>query len=179
MDDWSLDRANIDKWLEQQPNPQLVFVRYWQNHNINFEWVYNHPDIMHSHVIGARDLGAEHTQTAVEPRTRPHGLASRSRPPPSAARSLCRRQQSSPALCASNGGSTSRTGIGSNYRSLGVYSLSLHGVVSCDPFVGFCTAFRAPTCHPAEESRGNSTAGSSCISLPFPCRSHCIRSKRA
>lgn len=61
-DDWSLDRANIDKWLEQQPKPQIVFVRYWQNHNINFEWIYNHPDIMHSHVIWARDLGTEHNK---------------------------------------------------------------------------------------------------------------------
>jgi hypothetical protein len=62
MEDWSLDRANIEKWLEQQPNPQLVFVRYWQNHNINFEWVYNHPDIMHSHLMWARDLGTEHNK---------------------------------------------------------------------------------------------------------------------
>jgi hypothetical protein len=62
QDDWSVDRANLEKWLEQQPNPQLVFVRYGPNHNINFEWVYNHPDIMHSHVIWARDLGAEHNK---------------------------------------------------------------------------------------------------------------------
>jgi hypothetical protein len=62
MNDWSLDRANIDKWLEQQPTPQLVFVRYSQYHNVIFEWVYNHADIMHSHVIWARDLGAEHNK---------------------------------------------------------------------------------------------------------------------
>jgi hypothetical protein len=62
MNDWSLDRANIQKWLEQQPNPQLVFVRYSPYHNVNFEWVYNHPDIMHSHVIWARDLGPEHNK---------------------------------------------------------------------------------------------------------------------
>jgi hypothetical protein len=63
MDDWSLDRANLDKWLEAQPKPQLVFVRYSQNHhNVIFEWVYNHPDIMHSHVMWARDLGAEHNK---------------------------------------------------------------------------------------------------------------------
>jgi hypothetical protein len=62
MDDWSLDRANLAKWLEQQPSHQLVFVRYWQNHNVMVEWVYNHPDIMHSHVIWARDLGAEHNK---------------------------------------------------------------------------------------------------------------------
>jgi hypothetical protein len=63
MDDWSLDRANMEKWLEQQTKPQLVFVRYSQNHhNVIFEWVYNHPDIMHSHVIWARDLGTEHNK---------------------------------------------------------------------------------------------------------------------
>jgi len=62
MNDWSLDRANIDKWLEQQPTPQLVFVRYSPHHNVIFEWVYNHADIMHSHVIWARDLGTEHNK---------------------------------------------------------------------------------------------------------------------
>lgn len=62
LDDWSVDRANLEKWLERQPKPQLVFVRYWPSHNINFEWVYNHPDIMHSHVIWARDLGREHNK---------------------------------------------------------------------------------------------------------------------
>ncbi len=62
LDDWSVDRANIEKLLEQQTAPQLVFVRYSPNHNINFEWVYNHPDIMHSHVIWARDLGSEHNK---------------------------------------------------------------------------------------------------------------------
>ncbi len=60
--DWSLDRANMEKWLEQQPKPQLVFVRYSPYHNINFEWVYNHADIMHSRVIWARDLGVEHNK---------------------------------------------------------------------------------------------------------------------
>jgi hypothetical protein len=62
MNDWSLERARLEKWLEEQPKPQLVFVRYSPRHNINYEWVYNHPNIMHSHVIWARDLGAEHNK---------------------------------------------------------------------------------------------------------------------
>jgi len=62
LDDWNLDRAETENWLEKQPKPQLVVVRYWQNHNVSSEWVYNHPDIMNSHVIWARDLGAEHNK---------------------------------------------------------------------------------------------------------------------
>jgi len=62
MNDWSLHRAELEKWMEHQPTPQLVFVRYSPRHNVNFEWVYNHADIMHSHVIWARDLGAEHNR---------------------------------------------------------------------------------------------------------------------
>jgi hypothetical protein len=60
LDDWGVRRAGLDHWMEQQPSPQLVFVRYTRRHNVNNEWVYNHADIMHSHVIWARDLGAEH-----------------------------------------------------------------------------------------------------------------------
>src|SRR5205085_12477374 len=60
--DWATHRAELDHGLEQQSAPQLVFVRYSRSHNVNNEWVYNHPDIMHSHVIWARDLGAEHNK---------------------------------------------------------------------------------------------------------------------
>src|SRR6266700_338653 len=62
MNDWSLRRADLEKWLQQQRMPQLVFVRYGPHHGVNFEWVYNHADIMRSHVIWARDLGAEHNR---------------------------------------------------------------------------------------------------------------------
>ena len=55
-------RAELDRWLEQQTNSEVVFVRYARWHNVNQEWVYNHPDIIKSHVIWARDLGAEHNE---------------------------------------------------------------------------------------------------------------------
>jgi hypothetical protein len=66
LDDWSLRRAELDHWLEQQGTPQLVFVRYSARHNVNFEWVYNHADIMRSHVVWARDLGAEHNRLLLQ-----------------------------------------------------------------------------------------------------------------
>jgi hypothetical protein len=64
--DWSVRRAELEKWLQTQSSPQLVFVQYSANHNVNFEWVYNHADIMHSHVIWARDLGNEHNKQLLE-----------------------------------------------------------------------------------------------------------------
>ena len=62
LNDWAVRRAELDRWLEQQPKPELVFVRYSRRHNVNNEWVYNHPDIMQSRVIWARDLGADHNK---------------------------------------------------------------------------------------------------------------------
>lgn len=60
MQDWSLRRVDLEQWLERQSSPQLVFVRYSQRHNVNFEWVYNRADLVHSHLIWARYLGPEH-----------------------------------------------------------------------------------------------------------------------
>jgi hypothetical protein len=62
LNDWAVRRAELDHWLEQQPKPELVFVRYSRWHNVNNEWVYNHADIMQSRVIWARDLGADHNK---------------------------------------------------------------------------------------------------------------------
>jgi hypothetical protein len=64
--DRSLRRAELERWLSQQSRPQLVFVRYSQRHNVNFEWVYNHADLIHSNVIWARDLGAEHNRLLLD-----------------------------------------------------------------------------------------------------------------
>jgi hypothetical protein len=66
MDDWSLQRADMERWLEQQPGTQLVFVRYAPNHLVNFEWVYNKADLVHAHVIWARDLGTDHDRLLLD-----------------------------------------------------------------------------------------------------------------
>jgi hypothetical protein len=66
MHDWSLQRADMQRWLEQQSSPQLVFVRYFPNHYVNFEWVYNKADLIHSQVVWARDLGPEHNRLLLQ-----------------------------------------------------------------------------------------------------------------
>jgi len=62
MNDWSVRRAELQRWLDQQPSPQLVFVSYTARHNVNFEWVYNDADLPNSKVVWARDLGPEHNK---------------------------------------------------------------------------------------------------------------------
>lgn len=66
MDDWSLRRADLERWLESQPGPQLVFVWYSARHRVTEEWVYNHADLVHSQVIWARNLGAEHNRLLLQ-----------------------------------------------------------------------------------------------------------------
>ncbi len=51
------ERAEIEARLKQLPGDQLVIVRYWGNHHIYDEWVYNRPDIDGSKVVWARDMG--------------------------------------------------------------------------------------------------------------------------
>jgi hypothetical protein len=58
--DWSLKRAEIQGWLEKQPGQQLVFVRYFRQHDVNREWVWNRADLMNARVVWARDLGSDH-----------------------------------------------------------------------------------------------------------------------
>lgn len=66
MRDWSLHRADLEQWLEQQAGPQLVFVRYHPRHNVYYEWVWNRADLVHAKVIWARDLGAEHNRLLLQ-----------------------------------------------------------------------------------------------------------------
>ena len=60
--DWSLQRAELEKWLEAQSGQQLVFVRYFAIHDVDHEWVWNRADLMHAKVVWARDFGSDHNQ---------------------------------------------------------------------------------------------------------------------
>ncbi len=60
--DWSLQRVVLKKLLEQQPGPQLVFVQYKVSHYFASEWVYNDPDLQHSKVVWAHDLGEQYNR---------------------------------------------------------------------------------------------------------------------
>jgi hypothetical protein len=56
---WGVERAETEKNLENQAGEQLAIVHYSQGHQPFDEWVYNAPDIDHSKVVWARDMGAE------------------------------------------------------------------------------------------------------------------------
>jgi hypothetical protein len=58
-------RARILADLERQPGKQLVIVRYSQNHNPVWEWVYNAADIENSKVIWAREMDSADNQELI------------------------------------------------------------------------------------------------------------------
>lgn len=54
---FGLPRATVEAHLEHLPGKQLAIVHYAPGHSPLDEWVYNAPDIDHSKVIWARDMG--------------------------------------------------------------------------------------------------------------------------
>jgi len=54
-------RIAINRLLDAAPGQQLVFVRYWPQHQFQ-EWVHNAADIDHARIIWARDLGPDENQ---------------------------------------------------------------------------------------------------------------------
>ena len=59
-------RAGVLAELERQPGKQLVIVRYSQNHNPVWEWVYNSAEIENSKVIWAREMGRAEDRKLVD-----------------------------------------------------------------------------------------------------------------
>ncbi len=54
-------RIAIQRKLEAVPGQQLVFVRYWPQHQFQ-EWVHNAADIDRARIVWARDLGPDENQ---------------------------------------------------------------------------------------------------------------------
>ncbi|MFB3813482.1 MAG: hypothetical protein ACE14L_05165 [Terriglobales bacterium] len=54
---WNQERTRIIHHLERRGGEHLVFVRYFRDHPIHQEWVYNSPDIDKQPVILARMMG--------------------------------------------------------------------------------------------------------------------------
>ena len=54
-------RIAINRQLDAEPGRQLVFVRYWPQHQFR-EWVHNAADIDRAHIVWARDLGPDENQ---------------------------------------------------------------------------------------------------------------------
>jgi hypothetical protein len=49
--------SNVESSVLAEGKKALVFVEYGPNHDPGYEWVYNDPDINHSQIIWARELG--------------------------------------------------------------------------------------------------------------------------
>ena len=60
------ERAEIESRLNQLPGGQLAIVRYWGNHHISDEWVYNSADIDGSKVVWAWDMGTVDNQELIQ-----------------------------------------------------------------------------------------------------------------
>ena len=67
QDAQNLERARIQKQLENAPGRHLVIVRYGAKHDILLnEWVFNRADIDGSDVVWARDMGTDGNRELVQ-----------------------------------------------------------------------------------------------------------------
>jgi hypothetical protein len=62
----NLERAAIQRELQNAPGGQLVIVSYDQGHDPQWEWVYNAADIDAAKVVWARDMGEQNNQQLLE-----------------------------------------------------------------------------------------------------------------
>ncbi|MCU1297953.1 MAG: hypothetical protein JWO91_2231 [Acidobacteriaceae bacterium] len=62
----NLERARIERTLENSPGRQLVIVRFGFIHKPDDEWIANDPDISASKVIWARDMGEQQNQELLQ-----------------------------------------------------------------------------------------------------------------
>jgi hypothetical protein len=62
----NLERAAIQRELQNAPGGQLVIVSYDQGHDPQWEWVYNAADIDAAQVVWARDMGEQNNQQLLE-----------------------------------------------------------------------------------------------------------------
>ena len=63
---WANDRMAIKQELLAQPGPDLVLVRYSDNHNPIAEWVYNQADIDGAQIVWAREMSPERRYQLIE-----------------------------------------------------------------------------------------------------------------
>ena len=62
----NLDLPKIVAQLKQIPGQHLVLVRYGPDHVVDRDWIYNEPDVDHSFVIWARDMGEKENRELLE-----------------------------------------------------------------------------------------------------------------
>jgi hypothetical protein len=62
----NLERVRIVRQFEQMPERQLVLVDYRNQHDVDWEWVWNAADIDSSKVVWARDMGPAANQELLD-----------------------------------------------------------------------------------------------------------------
>ena len=63
---WGAKREALADQLINEPEPDLVFVRYQDDHNVHQEWVYNGANIDQSEIIWAREINPTKRQQLLE-----------------------------------------------------------------------------------------------------------------